>query len=39
MDITFSDIKMGGASAASVGTIGIQDIKVTNLLLTIAGKS
>ena len=39
MDITLSDIKMGGASAASIGTIGIQNLKVTNLALTITGKN
>lgn len=39
MDITFSDIKMGGASAASMGTIGLQNISITNLVVTVAGKS
>jgi len=39
MDITLSDIKMGGAAAASIGSIGIQNLKVTNLVLTISGKS
>lgn len=39
MDITLSDIKMGGASAASLGTLGMQNIKVTNLALTVAGKN
>ena len=38
MNATFSDIKMGGASAASIGTIGLQGISVTNLAVTVAGK-
>jgi hypothetical protein len=39
MDVTLSDIRMGGASAASIGTIGMQNIKVTNLVMTVAGKN
>ena len=38
MDITISDIKMGGASAASMGTIGLQNISITNLAVTVSGK-
>ena len=38
MNATFSDIKMGAVGAASIGTIGVQGIKVTNLALTISGK-
>jgi hypothetical protein len=38
MNATFSDIKMGAVGAASIGTIGIEGIKVTNLALTISGK-
>ena len=38
MNATFSDIKMGAVGAASIGTIGVEGIKVTNLALTISGK-
>lgn len=38
MDITLSDIKMGDSTAVSMGSIGIQNIKVTNFAITIAGK-
>lgn len=38
LNATFSDIKMGAVGAASIGTIGIEGIKVTNLALTISGK-
>lgn len=39
MDITLSDIKMGDSTAASMGTIGLENIKITNFSITIAGKS
>lgn len=39
MDVTMSDIKMGGSSAASIGTIGLQNISIANLVVTVAGKN
>ncbi|MCB1659632.1 MAG: hypothetical protein KDI39_15550 [Pseudomonadales bacterium] len=38
MNATFSDVRMGGAAAASMGTFGLQGISVTNLAVTVAGK-
>lgn len=39
MDITMTDIKMGGASAASMGTIGLQNINIKDLVVVVAGKN
>ncbi|HMY28304.1 MAG TPA: hypothetical protein PK211_04930 [Agitococcus sp.] len=39
MDITITDIKMGGASAASMGTIGLQNINIKDLVVVVAGKN
>ena len=38
MNVTLSDIKMGNASAASIGSIGIEGLSVSNLAVTITGK-
>lgn len=38
LNATFSDIKMGGAAAASMGTIGLQGISVSNLNVAVKGK-
>lgn len=38
LNATFSDIRMGGAAAASMGTIGVQGISVSNLNVAIKGK-
>ena len=38
MDITLSNITMGGAGAASMGSIGVEGLSVSNLVVTIAGK-
>lgn len=39
MDVTLSDVKIGGASAASIGSFGVQNISMANLMVTIAGKN
>lgn len=39
MDITMTDIKVGGASAASMGTIGLQNINIKDLVVVVAGKN
>ena len=38
MNVTLSDIKMGNASAASICSIGIEGLSVSNLAVTITGK-
>ena len=38
MNVTLSDIKMGNVSAASMGSIGVEGLSVSNLVVTIAGK-
>ena len=38
MNVTLSDIKMGNAGAASIGSIGIEGLSVSNLAVTITGK-
>lgn len=39
MDITISDVTIGGASAASLGSFGANNISVTGLEVTLAGKN
>lgn len=39
MDITLSDVRVGGASAASMGSFGLQNISVSNLAVTVGGKN
>lgn len=39
MDVTLSDVTIGGASAASMGSFGLQNISVINLVVTVAGKN
>lgn len=39
MDVTISDVRMGGASAASIGSFGVNNISVSNLTITLAGKN
>lgn len=39
MDVTLTDVRMGGAGAASMGTFGVQNISIANLAVTIAGKN
>lgn len=39
MDVTISDVRIGGASAASIGSFGVRNISVTGLEVTLAGKN
>ena len=39
MDITLSDVRVGGASAASMGSFGLQNVSVSNLAVTVGGKN
>lgn len=39
MDVTISDVRMGGASAASIGSFGINNISVTGLVVALTGKN
>lgn len=38
MNATFSDVRMGGVAAASMGSFGVQGISVNNLTVAVSGK-
>jgi len=38
MDVTLNNVRIGGASAPSIGSFGVQNISVTNLAVIVSGK-